>query len=75
MEDAAVLDDQDIIDFSRGLSEEQKKKIHPVDCIPAERIWAAQKVFEPELDSLGASNAADVPRACVIYEHDDFPGE
>lgn len=68
MSDAAVSDDLEIVDFSRGLTPEQKEKMSPVGTVPSELIAKAQKDFA------GAEYDPGHPEACTIYEHSGFPG-
>lgn len=77
MENSAVDEDLEIVDFRRGLSDIQKQKIVPVATVPSEMIAAAGKVFKSygqsqEGESLGLNN---VPDACTVYEHKDFNGQ
>lgn len=77
MSDAAVDQDLDVVDFHRGLSDAQKDRIFPADTIPSVLIEKARRAFK-----LGQSRDGEVenenvqlPEACTIYEHKDFPGE
>jgi len=70
MDDAAVSADLEIIDFTRGLTEEQDRKLVPVDTIPSELITVALKAFKVEREE----KSAGIPEACTVYEHYDFPG-
>jgi hypothetical protein len=82
MDDAAVNNDLSIVDFRRGLSEEQEKIIVPVDRIEGYLIVEAQMAFRvshqkqrgeiaSKIDEVGSE---DKIQDRVIYEHLDFPG-
>jgi alkylated DNA repair protein alkB family protein 1 len=77
MSDAAVDDDPEVVDFTRGLTESQKKRIIPIDIIPSDLIREAQKSFgeQGEGELLRNSEAFTTPEPCTIYEHQDFPGK
>ncbi|RAL64918.1 hypothetical protein DID88_001510 [Monilinia fructigena] len=70
MSDAAVNDDLEIVDFNRGLTPEQQKKMSPVGIVPSELIAKAQKDFM----NPGVEYDPVFPEACTIYEHSGFPG-
>lgn len=77
MNNLAVDNDLDIIDFRRGLSDVQKLKLVPVGTVSTEAIAAAATAFkhhgqnaEKELQEL-----IDVPAPCTIYEHKEFDGK
>lgn len=70
MSDAAVTDDLEIVDFTRGLTPEQQDKLTPVGIVPSELIAKAQKDFM----NTGAEYNSGHPAACTIYEHSGFPG-
>ncbi|KAK6611837.1 alkylated DNA repair protein AlkB [Botrytis cinerea] len=70
MSDAAVTDDLEIVDFTRGLTPEQQEKLTPVGIVPSELIAKAQKDFM----NTGAEYNSGHPAACTIYEHSGFPG-
>lgn len=80
MEDADVDSDPEIIDFQRGLSDEQKRKIHPVGVIPSELIASTQRAFkshgQAENGTEPVSGSSELlGEACTIYEHKEFPGK
>jgi hypothetical protein len=70
-----------VIDFDRGLSEDQLQKLHAVATIPASTINDACAAFDD--DAIPASARKEVNRTddslpvsiCTVYEHADFPGE
>lgn len=70
MSDAAVHDDLEIVDFTRGLTPEQQEKLSPVGIVPSELIAKAQKEFM----NTEAEDEPGFPAACTIYEHSGFPG-
>lgn len=76
MEDRAVDQDLDILDFSRGLTDAQKAKLVPIHTVPSELIESAWKDFE-DAGKHGASTgqgSSNLPSSCTVYEHKDFPG-
>jgi len=74
VEDSALDQDIDVVDFRRGLTEAQKEKIVPVASVPSELINVAQKVFIAEHQGR-EPKARNVPEACTVYEHKDFTGQ
>lgn len=76
MDDAAVDQDLDIVDFSRGLTDAQKEKIVAVDSVSSELIASAHKAFKDYGKEAAddAEDAGTLPTPCTIYEHKDFPG-
>jgi alkylated DNA repair protein alkB family protein 1 len=70
MSDADVDTDPEIVDFNRGLSPEQKEKLHPVGVVPSELIAQAQREFRNST----SEDDSDLPEPCTIYEHSGFPG-
>ena len=77
MDDAAIGQDFEVVDFTRGLTGKQKERIVPVDIIPAELIASAQTTFRLRHNPSSVSKP-DTDRAirpCIIYEHKDFPGK
>ena len=73
VEDSALDQDLDVVDFRRGLTNAQKERIVPVASVPSELIDAAQKAFKAE-DKDGKPEVGNVPEACTSYEHKDFTG-
>ncbi|KAG9231352.1 hypothetical protein BJ875DRAFT_122793 [Amylocarpus encephaloides] len=76
MTDDAVDEDLDIVDFRRGLTDEQKERIVPVAMIPCELIQEAQEAFK-EMTETGPvidDASGQKPEACTVYEHQGFPG-
>ncbi|OWP00695.1 hypothetical protein B2J93_1080 [Marssonina coronariae] len=74
MDDAAVDQDLDIVDFERGLTEAQKEKLSRVGIVPSEVISSARAAFKPS-----GQESEDRTLECdsapgTIYEHRDFPG-
>jgi alkylated DNA repair protein alkB family protein 1 len=78
MEDVAIDTDLNVVDFTRGLSVNQKERIVPVEEISSELIVSAMKAFKAqnradgEEAKGGDENFAANP--CTVYEHKDFPG-
>lgn len=75
MTDSAVDDDFEVVDFKRGLTDVQKQKIVPVDSVSSDLINEARKVFEK--GHTGTNKLPQVktePKACTVFEHQDFPG-
>ncbi|KAF1346865.1 hypothetical protein BDV97DRAFT_228078 [Delphinella strobiligena] len=74
--------DPEVVDFSRGLSAAQQRKIHAVKTISSETIAAASRAFKfhgqgidgPVGEGEEAQELNEEPKACTVYEHDDFPG-
>jgi alkylated DNA repair protein alkB family protein 1 len=77
MSDAAVDSDLEVVDFKRGLTDSQKKRIIPIDMIPSDLISKAQKSFGEKGEGELRRNSEDftAPEPCIIYEHQDFPGK
>jgi hypothetical protein len=74
MDDAAVDEDLEIVDFSRGLTEAQKDRIVPVDTVPSELINSARKAFNGPTTNGEALASETIPDPCTVYEHKDFDG-
>lgn len=76
MEDVELDQDLEIVDFRRGLTDDQKEKLVPVGVVSSSNIAAAQQVFmESDLDGQGAKGMpASMPEACTVYEHKEFDG-
>ena len=76
LDDLAVDEDLQVLDFRRGLTSAQKEKLVAVGTIPSESIESARKAFN--YDHKGdLSERADTepsPAPCTVYEHKDFPG-
>lgn len=79
--------DPDVVDFARGLSAQQSKKIKPAKVISASTIRKAgldfkrygrqidgEKQFENEVENEEKGAMETEVEECVVYEHDDFPG-
>lgn len=77
MDDAAVDQDLDVVDFTRGLTDAQKEKLVPVETVPCELIEAARKAYKNygKSESEGIVDSDPLPTPCTVYEHKDFPGE
>ena len=77
LDDAAVDQDLDVVDFTRGLTDEQKEKLVKIDVVPSELIEAARKAYKTygktDLDTVPSVEALAAP--CTVYEHKDFPGK
>ncbi|KAN0089145.1 hypothetical protein V8E51_019405 [Hyaloscypha variabilis] len=76
MEDKAVNNDLDVLDFNRGLTPAQKEKLVAVDTVPSELIDSACKAFKGDATDEAAhdEDSSSSPEPCIIYEHKDFPG-
>ncbi|KAF2491249.1 hypothetical protein BU16DRAFT_566161 [Lophium mytilinum] len=76
IDDAAVDGDLDIIDFNRGLTEDQKTQLIHVYTIPSELIASAEKAFKNhgKISNGDIVEAEVLPPACTVYEHKEFPG-
>jgi alkylated DNA repair protein alkB family protein 1 len=76
MEDKAVNNDLDVLDFNRGLTPAQKEKLVAVDTVPSELIDSACKAFKGDAADEAAHNedSSSSPEPCIIYGHKDFPG-
>lgn len=76
MTDAAVDSDFDVVDFKRGLTDKQKKKITIAKLIASEVIEKAvrefQRISDPNLEQIG--DLLMTPESCTVFEHQDFPG-
>lgn len=77
MEDKAVDQDLDVLDFARGLAEAQTKKLVAIDTVSSELIDSAWKAFKNDGERIVVADeeeSASLPEHCTIYEHKDFPG-
>ena len=78
MSDADVNSDLDVIDFSRGLSPEQRSKVQIVESVATHIMEAASREFlqseyddeEEHEESLDSESSV-----CSVYSHADFPGK
>lgn len=77
MNNSAVDNDPDIIDFRRGLSDVQKSRIVPVATVSSEAIAAAATAFKHNGQNAEEEprGLIDVPEPCTIYEHKEFNGK
>lgn len=77
MSDADVDQDLKVVDFSRGLTDAQKKRIIPMSSVGSGLIASAQEEFRfsSGTEKGNAAEAATEPEPCTVYEHQDFPGE
>lgn len=72
----AALDlDEDVVDFRRGLTAQQRNVLKPLDNIPSTVVADACKVYKQSYfgqqdDVRLEENAGEV----TIYEHAEFPG-
>jgi len=77
MDSASIQKDPHVVDFRRGLTESQEKKIIPVDTISSDLIASAVNAFK-SADQASNGNTVELgppPAACTVYEHADFPGD
>ncbi|PBP15576.1 Clavaminate synthase-like protein [Diplocarpon rosae] len=74
MDDAAVDQDLDVVDFERGLTDAQREKLCPVDSVPSELIASARAAFTSSGQHTMDETLMSDPTPCTIYEHRDFPG-
>lgn len=76
MEDAAVDADLEVLDFARGLTDEQKERLVAVDTVSSELIDSAWRAFKSDgkQDVVNYGDSHKLPESCTIYEHKDFPG-
>ncbi|KAG8623049.1 hypothetical protein KVT40_008025 [Elsinoe batatas] len=72
MKRADLDDDPNIIDFTRGLSEEQKECLKPNSSISATTVQEACQAFWQE--SLHEDFASTIANDVPIYSHVNFPG-
>jgi len=69
--------DSNVVDFNKGLSEEQTSKIRPAGSISAEVLREACETFKSIQRELGLFEVPDFEQSykdVVFYSHDDFPG-
>jgi hypothetical protein len=71
-----INSDPRIIDFERGLTDAQKRKISVVGEVDRGRAEAVTKTFDQTQRDLGLEvpDTPDSSSDCLVYEHDDFPG-
>jgi len=77
MEDEAVDQDLDVLDFARELTEAQTKKLVAIDTVSSELIDSAWKAFKSDGERVVVAeeeDSASLSEQCIIYEHKDFPG-
>jgi alkylated DNA repair protein alkB family protein 1 len=78
MDDAAIDNDLAIVDFTRGLSGNQKERIVPVEEISSGLIVSAMKAFNAQNradgEAVKGGDEDHTPNPCTVYEHKDFPG-
>ncbi|KAF2434561.1 hypothetical protein EJ08DRAFT_668405 [Tothia fuscella] len=76
MGNEAINNDPNVVDFTRGLSQEQMKVLVPVETILSDLIATAGAAFESHtnLTHRVAIEAIYSHPACTIYEHKEFPG-
>jgi len=65
--------DPDIIDFKRGLSEEQKRHIKVIKEWKPEELTPAFRAFEG-IQEPSDSQGSLIDSPIVVYEHSDMPG-
>src|ERR1700712_4355568 len=73
-DNASIDVDLDIVDFRRGLTSEQEKRIVPVDTVASEVIVEAEMAFRSTNEDDLGDRVTKSPPSCTIYEHMDFPG-
>lgn len=80
MDDSSIDSDPNIVDFARGLTNEQTKRIVPCEIVPSDVIAEAQREFVKSHwnESWGVDDL-DIyllpePTPCTVYNHLDFPG-
>ncbi|RDW78456.1 hypothetical protein BP5796_06308 [Coleophoma crateriformis] len=75
MEDKDVDADPEVLDFGRGLSDAQKEKLVEVGRVQSELIAEAQRKFKAfGQEEVQPAEDVQLPEACTVYEHKDFPG-
>ena len=67
----AVQSDSTVLDFHRGLSDEQQSKVRKIDSVSLSSIDAACAHLRVDAASKDVARSADVP----VYETIDIPGE
>lgn len=77
MSNAAIDADPNIIDFKRGLAENQEERLVIVDTIASELITSAEEYFRRhgDIPNEETVDASSIPSASKVYEHKDFPGQ
>jgi alkylated DNA repair protein alkB homolog 1 len=77
MNDSKIVEDLEIVDFRRGLSEAQRAKIVPVATIPSQTIAAAAMAFKSHPRNLDKKprELLNVPKHCTVYEYRGFNGK
>jgi hypothetical protein len=74
MNNVSIDEDLNIVDFRRGLTEDQKRRIVPNDTVDAALIKEAGHAFV-KVNGLASKEIEELrPKSCTIYEHKDFPG-
>lgn len=79
-----LQEDLDVVDFRRGLTSEQRKKLRPVRHVDASTISAASRALRDDGEAHegdgglwgGEEEGRNVVgvEPCTAYEHADFPG-
>ena len=67
----AIQSDPTILDFRRGLTDEQQGKIRKVDNVPSSLIKVACSYLGPTEIPTDAASSVDLP----VYETEAVPGE
>ena len=67
----AIQSDAAILDFRRGLTEEQQRKVRKIGSVPPSSIDAACSNLASTEAHKDVAHSADVP----VYETDALPGE
>ena len=75
MDDTAVDEDLEVVDFRRGLTEAQKERIVQVDTVSSELINYARVAFNGQAAKRESFCSETMPDPCTVYEHKDFDGK
>ena len=67
----AIQSDPTILDFRRGLTNEQQRKIRKVDSVPSSLMKTACSYLGPTEAHADAASSVDLP----VYETEAVPGE
>ena len=76
MDDAAVDQDLEVLDFTRSLTTAQTDKLVIANTVPSDLIEAARDAFKCSISEDLVDDGSEIsrPKACTVYEHKDFPG-
>lgn len=69
--------DSTIVDFKRGLDDEQRGKLKVVGRVEAKDIASSYRAFRDHGRIGTKDEVQDInePHPCTVYEHDDLPGK